>query len=1222
MTTHQSAGPQPATPEEPQDVETNPSQPTEETRQPESSPPKRRKHWGRRIAILFVILLLVVGGLVAAGPWLLSQPAARSTILGIVNDRIPGELRFDSVSLSWFDDVEIDGLKLFDIDKQEVVSAKRVYLGSGLANVASNPTRFAELQIDEPDIHVRMNQNNQPTLVGALTKGRSRTKASSNEKSELPEVVGKLVIKNGRVRVTTRDGKTQTVSDINADVNLQSLDQIKGTLGFTTEGGSLSADADVQNLTKNGAFDVSNARGKVKVATNGECELGPLLAMVMPKRAVTGRGTLSVDADFEPGGSRAVVDAHVWDVYVKDSANAEGAPLDVTCKGNLAMNGTKLDGTVDLKGTPGEANVQFAADTDQDMPKLSADDILSALFGGKSIALPDFSLDATSRIDLAQVERALPGVLELQPGQVIRQGVVKVERLAVRGGASPTIEAAAQLTDGSVTHNGATDPISPMRVDLSAKIDEQAGLNVDRLKVDGGFGAIDASGTPHNLSCKFNGDLAAAKRDLSPFVDLGNVEMSGNVDGTLDLNRKSDTQVAIDSTVNASQARFRVGDKSFDLNQSTFAQGGVIDLEDNKPVKFRADSLRVDLDKQIVVSGSGSYDVASKAFDADLNVDRGDLSFLAQRADMLGAPDLKRFRGELSGSIKAKGTGAANIETSGNLAASQLTADGQPVLRDRLDIKWQDVNVRDNGQKLKIALASLSSQEATVDIKDADIDLKGGDKASGTIKANADLQGVFAAVARLSDMEKPPALKGTLKLDGDIQKSQSGFKFAANGGISQFEVGEGTSAVREDHVDMKLDATIDPKQKSIRLGTNELKSGLLNARIAGQIDRYDTDAVANLSGDYSTQWQAITQLIKELSPSTAKLVSIQGTSRSKISLNGPLNRKSDTPPYRGSTGAASVSWDKANIVGVDLSQAKIDLSMKNGEVIVAPTTIGAAQGRVNLASRYDIGSSTLRIPGRVATLDGVKFTPELSRELLSRINPVFYHVVSAEGNVNLTMNDLELPLEENARGGGGGGKLELKNAQIEPGGILGELVKLGLATTTGEKIAVGLEGADFKVHDGRIHYENFAMIFPYDFDLRFRGSVGFDDTVDLVVSIPVRPELLQRLGVKGPVVQYAQVLTGSRVDIPIAGTRENPKLQLSKVATDSLVKEAVKRIGEQGAGETIKGLTEGLLGGGNKADKGKGGKADKAKGGKKGGGKKKGKEKKKGIEGIIEGLGG
>ncbi|HPF39855.1 MAG TPA: hypothetical protein P5081_21425 [Phycisphaerae bacterium] len=1176
-------------------------------------PPRRKRRWGRRILVLTLLLLLGLVGLVAMTPWALSRPEARNTILGLVNDRIAGDVSFDSLSLSWFDDLEVNGLSIRDADDKDVVSAKRIYLGKGLVGVAQDPTRFAELRIESPQIDIRMDENNRPTIVTTFVQSSSddaprSTPETPERVARLPEILGKIVITDGQIRVTPHVGEAQTVSKIDADIDIDSLNAIRGSLAFNMPGGAVTAEANVDNLTQDGELNVCNASGKLRVATNGECELGPLLAMLAPDRQIAGRGTLTVDADFKPAASSAVVAAQVSGLQV---ANANGAPLEMTLNGDFNLKGTRLDGVVALKGTPGDTNVELKVDTDQAAPSVSADDLVAALLGGKSLKLPAFELSATSRLDLAQVDRALPGVLELQPGQVVRSGVLEVERIDIRGGDAPSVAAVAKLTDANVSREGGDAPVAPMRLQLNARVDDGVGLNVEQLKVDAGFGAIDASGTPKALTCRFNGDLSGARRDLGPFVDLGSADMAGLLEGTLAVKREGEKGVAIDANVNASGVRVRSGAKSFDLNQAAIAQSGRLDLDGNAPTRYQAQSVRVDLDQQIVMSGAGSFDIASRSFDADLRIDRGDLSFLANRADALGAPDLKRFRGQIAGDLKVRGD-ANNIDTSGKLSATRLTADSRPVLRDKLDVNWKDVAWRNGGEKLSIALASLASQEATVNITDANIDLASGENASGAIKADADLQGVFAALAQFNNSEKPPALKGRLKLDGDIRQSASGFQLVADGGVSQLEIGEGAGAVREDRVDVKLDASVDPKQKAIRLGTNRLSSGLLSAQLAGSIDRYDSDAVADLKGEYSTEWAALTKLLAELSPSSAKLVSVRGTSRSQIALSGPLNRKGDTPPYRAANGAVAVTWDAANIVGIDLTQAKIDMKVEKGEFIVAPTTIGAAQGRVNLSSRYDLASSTLRIPGRVATLDGVKFTPELSRELLSRINPVFYHIVSAEGAVNLTFNNLELPMGERPSDGGGGGKLELKNAKVEPGGVLGELIKLGLATTTGEKISVGLEGADFNVHDGRIHYENFAMIFPYDFDLRFRGSVGLNDTVDLVVSVPVRPELLQRLGVKGPVAQYAEVLTGSRIDIPIAGTRENPKLELSKVATDALIKEAIKRTTEKGAGDALKGLL-----GGGKDDKSGGKDGKKDAGGK--GGKK---EKKKGLGGVIPGLGG
>jgi hypothetical protein len=123
---------------------------------------------------------------------------------------------------------------------------------------------------------------------------------------------------------------------------------------------------------------------------------------------------------------------------------------------------------------------------------------------------------------------------------------------------------------------------------------------------------------------------------------------------------------------------------------------------------------------------------------------------------------------------------------------------------------------------------------------------------------------------------------------------------------------------------------------------------------------------------------------------------------------------------------------------------------------------------------------------------------------------------------------------------------------------------------------------DFTVSGGRIHYKDFTMVFADNaFDLVFYGSVGFDDTLDLVVSVPVRESLLKALGVKGPVGEYARRLAGTRVNVPIVGTREKPKLDFAKVDTKKLLEDVIKQ-GLFGIGDL---LGEGDSG--DKSDKGK-----------------------------------
>src|SRR5690606_37345086 len=117
-----------------------------------------------------------------------------------------------------------------------------------------------------------------------------------------------------------------------------------------------------------------------------------------------------------------------------------------------------------------------------------------------------FALDISSRLDLAEVDRALPGLLEFQAGQAIRTGIVRVADVEIRGGETPTVTGMAELIDLTVSRGGVSDPIAPMRVDLAAAVNPSEGVQVEALNVASGFGMLRASGNPRNLTCQFEGD--------------------------------------------------------------------------------------------------------------------------------------------------------------------------------------------------------------------------------------------------------------------------------------------------------------------------------------------------------------------------------------------------------------------------------------------------------------------------------------------------------------------------------------------------------------------------------------------------------------------------------------------------------------------------------------------------------------------------------------------
>jgi hypothetical protein len=207
-------------------------------------------------------------------------------------------------------------------------------------------------------------------------------------------------------------------------------------------------------------------------------------------------------------------------------------------------------------------------------------------------------------------------------------------------------------------------------------------------------------------------------------------------------------------------------------------------------------------------------------------------------------------------------------------------------------------------------------------------------------------------------------------------------------------------------------------------------------------------------------------------------------------------------------------------------------------------------------------------------LEGLAITRELGHEFLSRVNPIFAELTDVEGRVSVELGDLYLPLgDEIKRSSTGRGRLDLRELKVRPKGILAALVQLGGRQSEGQ-FRVKAQSVDFTIREGRIYYDDFTLMLPDGFDLRFYGSVGFDDTLDLAVSVPVSLGLLERFGVSGPVIDYARILSGVRVAIPILGTRLKPRLDFSEVDIRPLIEQAASTLLTEQAGK----LLEDLLG--------------------------------------------
>ncbi len=114
-----------------------------------------------------------------------------------------------------------------------------------------------------------------------------------------------------------------------------------------------------------------------------------------------------------------------------------------------------------------------------------------------------------------------------------------------------------------------------------------------------------------------------------------------------------------------------------------------------------------------------------------------------------------------------------------------------------------------------------------------------------------------------------------------------------------------------------------------------------------------------------------------------------------------------------------------------------------------------------------------------------------------------------------------------------------------------------------------------RVENGRVHHQNFSMKLG-GYTIATSGSVGFDNTLDLIADVPIPGGLP---GLKNSPL-LAKALTGKRVQVPIKGTLAKPALdpKLFQAAVAKLVQDAAKDVGKELLNKELEKLFPGMPG--------------------------------------------
>jgi translocation and assembly module TamB len=380
---------------------------------------------------------------------------------------------------------------------------------------------------------------------------------------------------------------------------------------------------------------------------------------------------------------------------------------------------------------------------------------------------------------------------------------------------------------------------------------------------------------------------------------------------------------------------------------------------------------------------------------------------------------------------------------------------------------------------------------------------------------------------------------------------------------------------RDDEVRLSIAGEYRGAEDVIQLEALDLEARSVTVGARGTIRAPTSQCIANLSGTVKYDLKNLAPLLQSY---TGRQIRLTGKHEEAFSLRGSLGSQSDVAGHpisvrqrlAGARASLDFSWESADIFGLQIGGETIHAELNNSVLSVKPLDIAVGKGRLMLNPRVQLSDDPVRLlHDKGPVIRNVQVTREVCARGLKFVAPVVADAVEVEGRLSVALDHAKLPLPRVAEGDIVG-RLTIHEMRLTPGKSTRDLVALagqieaifrGLKaqhrTSQASNAAIMLseQQIPFRMAKGRVHHRGLEMKAGSAI-IRTSGSVGLDETLDLVVEVPIQKAWvgprLQRLG------WHKQVIR-----IPVRGTLKKPKIEGRVLAN------LAKQLGQQAAQDLI-----------------------------------------------------
>lgn len=1173
----------------------------------------------RRRRIKFALALVTLALAVWIAPTIVAHTSLRDRLVNVATSKIDGKVGVGSASFGWLSPVRLYNVRVDDREGSPVLDIDAISTERTLLGLVLHSRDPGLVRIDGPHLTLVLRPDGS-NLEDLLVPLMDESSDSSGERIPLSLAVTDGSVE---VRDTTSGRRWEVADlMVDLDIvdapetwlAVVADGQVRADDGRS---GKFHGEVSLNDPEKS----ASDVMGQV-VATTQTLPIDaiePLLSRFAGPIHVS--GDLTSDVTYAWGASNAhQVDVRKLSGERISLAASRWLGADrlenenVTARGTVVLHGDR----VEFQEVRVESEVlKVSASGGMSLASLAASG------GAAPLALlqnEDFSIHAET--DLAALAQRIPRTLRIREGTQLTSGKLDVSLDSRTEGDRRTWKARIAAEDLSANDQGRRIQWNePIQLAFEAS-EGETGIVVDKLVCQSSFLQAEGHGSRSEGQLTVTGDLSRLSNELGRFVDLGPLHMAGGVRAEVNWNLEQNRHLTLKGSSRLHQFELTLdgsrpwreselvvgldlaglggldGLRSLDTG-SIFVQSGEdrLDLALTRPIS----DLRLDQDWPLRGKLVGELSRWAPRLQSFVTLDGWDV---AGQADATVEGEFSRDRATLRvGNVDIRELRLAGAALNIIEPHVQIGATGQwnavervlqlptvTVASSALALRGEDVRVAPAGESWGVAanvgfrsdlarltswvapagtsppwkLAGMASGQTRLSTVAGKTAAKWAVDVENLVYAKAASAPTTVAAARPSLQQSPPQPAPQPAMQTVWAEPRVHL-----GGEGEYDASTGQLQLAQADVESE-------SMKVIAHGTVSDLAGRCLTQLDGEVGYDLAQVVARFRGALGPSIEVTGRDVRKFAvrgPLLAPTVATHSPSVRLTSTGGQDNSPNAAWPPPELAGQAALAWATASAYGLPIGPGELSATLDKGVVDVKPLQVEVAEGRLQFAPRiYMDRPDMLLVAPAGPVLDDVRISPELCANWLKYVLPILADITAVEGKFSLALADtaaipLAAPIDSEVHG-----SLSVHNVQVGPGPLAREIIGMAMMIQSivknspapndaqASKLWVALPEQQIPFHwkQRRVYHEKLVMQVQ-DVTLVTRGSVGMDQSLDLVAEVPIRDEWVAAN-------RYLASLKGQKLQIPINGSLTAPRVDrrvFQQITTQAISNSANKLLEQE-----------------------------------------------------------